>query len=98
MQTLNKSLSIITQFAEKNNKIPAVTCTGLEGIKIPNCFTEYIYPIVSQYKLSYVLFWRNAWNIEEHYFIPVPGHPASDDFIHFTKQSNILTCSKILNL
>lgn len=95
VQTLNRNLALLTQFAEKNNKIPAVTNTGLEGIKISNFFSEYLYPILSQYRLSYVLFWRNAWDQEKYYFIPVPGHPASEDFIRFASQPDILTCSKL---
>jgi hypothetical protein len=95
VQTLNNNLSIITQFAEKNNKIAALTNTGMEGIKIPDYFSNYLYPIVSQHKLSYVMFGKNAWNDEEHYFIPIPGHPASEDFQSFSKNPRILTSSKI---
>lgn len=95
VQTLNRNLAVLTHFAEKNNKIPAITNTGLEGIKISNFFSEYIYPVLSQYRLSYVLFWRNAWDQEKYYFIPVPGHPASEDFIRFVNQPDILTCKKL---
>ncbi|MFT3751702.1 MAG: glycosyl hydrolase [Paludibacter sp.] len=95
VRTLNSNLSIITQFAEKNNKIAALTNTGMEGIKIPDYFSNYLFPIVSQYKLSYIMFGKNAWNDEKHYFIPVPGHPASEDFLSFSKNPRILTSSKI---
>jgi len=95
VQTLNTNLAIITQFAEKNNKIAALTNTGLEGIKLPDYFSNYLYPIVSQYKLSYVMFGKNTWNNENHYFIPIPGHPASEDFNLFSKNPRILTCKKI---
>lgn len=95
IQTLNKNLANITLFAEKNNKIPALTNTGMEGIKIPDYFSNYLYPIVSQYKLSYIMFGKNAWNDEKHYFIPIPGHPASEDFVSFSKKPRILTCKKI---
>ena len=95
IQELNRNLAVITQFARKNRKIPAITCTGMEGIKISNFFSQYLYPVISQYKLSFVLFGENAWNKERHYFIPVPGHPASDDFTRFAAYPNILTCSDI---
>lgn len=94
VQTLNSNLSIITQFAEKNNKIAALTSTGMEGIKIPDYFSNYLYPIVSQYKLSYIMFGKNSWNDEKYYFIPIPGHPASEDFEIFSKNPRILTCSR----
>ncbi len=95
VQTLNKNLAIITQFAEKNNKIATLTSTGMEGIKLPDYFTTYLYPIISQYKLSYIMFGKNAWNDENHYFIPIPGHPASEDFNIFSRNPRILTCKKI---
>ena len=79
----------------KNKKIAAVTSTGLEGIKISDFFSKYLYPVISQYKLSFVLFEKNAWNQEKHYFIPVPGHPASEDFIRFVSYPDILTCDDI---
>lgn len=94
---LNKNLSVITTFTEQHNKISALTNTGLQGIKIPNFFSGYIYPIISKYPISYVLFGKNAWNIEELYHIPVPGHPACDDFLLFVNSPHILTCSKLKN-
>lgn len=97
IQDLNRSLAIVTQFAQKNKKIPAITGTGMEGIKVSTFFSQSLYPIISQYKLSFVLFGENAWNEEKHYFIPVPGHPASEDFAHFVAYPNILTCRDIKN-
>lgn len=95
MQTLKTNLTVVTQFAEKHNKIPALANTGMKGIKIPDYFTNYLLPIISQHKLSYVMFGKNAWNDEKNYFIPVPGHPASEDFDSFVKNPIILTCSKL---
>ena len=95
IQELNEGIAFVTQFAAKNKKIAAVTSTGLEGIKISDFFSKYLYPVISQYKLSFVLFEKNAWNQEKHYFIPVPGHPASEDFIRFVSYPDILTCDDI---
>lgn len=92
---LDRCLSTITQLAKSNNKIPALTSTGLEGIKISNYFSDIVFPIISKYEISYVLFWSNSWKNEENYFIPIPGHPASDDFVNFVSNPNILTCSKM---
>lgn len=91
-QNLDISLASLTDFADKHNKIPAITSTGLEGVKISTYFTQLVYPVISKYKLSYILFGRNAWNIENHYFIPIPGHPAGEDFIGFVNSPEILTC------
>jgi len=94
-RNLNTSLNLITNFSKKHNKIPAITNTGLVGIKISNYFTNLVYPVISKYKLSYILFEKNAWNIEEYYFIPIEGHPASEDFVRFVNYPNILTCNKL---
>lgn len=95
MQTLKTNLTVVTQFAEKHNKIPVLAKTGMKGIKIPDYFSNYLLPIISKHKLSYVMFGKNAWNDEKNYFIPVPGHPASEDFDSFVKNPIILTCSKL---
>jgi mannan endo-1,4-beta-mannosidase len=95
MQTLKTNLAVVTLFAEKHNKIPVLANTGMKGIKIPDYFSNYLLPIISKQKLSYVMFGKNAWNDEKNYYIPVPGHPASEDFDAFTKNPVILTCSKL---
>ncbi|WP_256011049.1 glycoside hydrolase family 26 protein [Desertivirga xinjiangensis] len=92
---LNESLSFLNGFSVKHKKVPSVTCTGMEGIRQANYFTDYLYPIFSQYKLSYILFWRNAWNDESHYYIPVPGHPASDNFVEFVNKPDVLLLGDI---
>lgn len=95
---LETSLNTIGEFASEHGKIPALTCTGLEGIKMANYFTGYLYPGIEGKQLSYILFWRNAWNIEEHYHIPIPGHPASDDFIEFTRKPSVLLLNAVKNI
>jgi mannan endo-1,4-beta-mannosidase len=90
-KNLDRSLSVVTGFSKEHKKIPAVTSTGLNGIRISNYFTNLVYPAISKYSISYILFWRNAWDNEEHYYIPVPGHPASDNFSEFVNDKKILT-------
>jgi hypothetical protein len=94
-QDLERNLAVITAFSKKNQKISSVTETGLEGIKVFNFFSDYVYPIVTKYPVSYMLFWKNTHNSNVHYFIPVPGHPACDDFIYFVNKPDILTCENI---
>ena len=95
LPALNRNLAALTQFAEQHGKLPAITAAGLEGIRLSNFFSEQLYPVVAQHKLSYILFWRNAWDRENHYYIPVPGHPAEEDFARFAAQPDILTCKKL---
>jgi hypothetical protein len=92
---LERNLAVITTFSQKNKKISSITEIGLEGIKVFNFFSDYVYPIVTKYPVSYMLFWRNAHDNNGRYFIPVPGHPACDDFILFVNKPEILTCENI---
>ena len=92
---LNRSLKAASEFAQKHNKIAALTDTGLKGIKLSNFFSSIVTPIISKYKISYILFGRNAWNIEDYYHIPIPGHPASEDFDVFASNPRILTRTKL---
>ena len=84
------NLDIVTAYAAKSNKVPAVTETGLEGLTHSGYFSEILYPIISRYKISYVLVWRNAWERPGHFYAPYSGHPACGDFNSFVKKPDIL--------
>jgi beta-mannanase len=83
-------LNVISKYASDNNKIAILAETGQEGIKVKNYYTKVLLPLISNYNLSYVLLWRNAFNIKKHYYIPYPNHPEAKDFIRFTKDKRIL--------
>ena len=55
-------------------------------------FNEILYPVISQYKISWVLFWRNSWEpyMRNAYFVPYEGHPAAPAFKAFTSRPDIL--------
>lgn len=95
MYSMNKHLNQVVSFADSKAKIPAIMRTGIEGIKVSDYFTQYLYPVLSKHKLSYVLFEKNSWNRKGAFFVPIPGHPASDDFVAFAGYSDILTCSDV---
>lgn len=83
-------LNVISKYASENNKIAILAETGQEGIKVKNYYTKVLLPLISNYNLSYVLLWRNAFNIKKHYYIPYPNHPEAKDFIRFTKDKRIM--------
>lgn len=91
------NLDVMAGYATKANKIPCLSETGMESVWYDNYFTEVLYPLISDYKLSYVLLWRNAWEKDkrEHYFVPFTGHPASADFNRFVEQPDILMLKDI---
>jgi mannan endo-1,4-beta-mannosidase len=91
-KSMDLNLKIITEYATKTNKIAIVGETGMESIPNATYFTEIVYPIISKYDISWILFWRNAWEADKpnHYYLPFKGHLAADDFVKFTKKENIL--------
>jgi mannan endo-1,4-beta-mannosidase len=91
------NMNIITSYAAKTDKIPCLSETGMESVSDPTYFTEILYPLISKYKISYVLLWRNAWEKDKphHYYAPFPGHPACDDFKAFVEKPDILMAKDI---
>jgi len=94
-QKMTIGLSIVTKYAAKTGKIPVMAETGMEGIKLTDYFTKVLLPIIQPYKISYVLFWRNAFNKSTHFYVPYPGHASADDFKKFTETSGILLNKEI---
>lgn len=89
-RNITTGLQVISKYATDNNKIAILAETGQEGIKVKNYYTKILLPLISNYNLSYVLLWRNAFNIKKHYYIPYPNHPEAKDFIRFTKDKKIM--------
>lgn len=84
-----EQIRVVVNLAEANNKIAALTETGLEGITNPEWFTKVLLePIKNDSiarKIAWVLVWRNA--NKTHHYAPYPGHASADDFIKFENDS-----------
>lgn len=91
-EAMHRNLRIITDYAAQSGKIPTIGETGMESIPVETYFTETVYPVISNYKIAWVLFWRNAWEPDKpnHFYAPFEGHPAADDFRKFVDKPNIL--------
>jgi len=87
---MSASLNILTAIAKEKDKVPAITETGYEQIPNTKWFTEVLYPTITEYPVVWVLFWRNAINRPNHYYIPYPSHPAAEDFREFHRLPKIL--------
>lgn len=89
---MDRNLRIVTTYATKSGKLPIVGETGMESIPYPHYFTEAVYPIISQYRISWVLFWRNAWESDKphHHYMPFVGHASAPDFKEFVAKPDIL--------
>jgi mannan endo-1,4-beta-mannosidase len=91
---IKNGLTILNAVAKAHNKIPTFAETGYETIPDKTWWTNTLLPIIKEFKISYVLVWRNhGWKEDEnkfHYYAPYPGHPSSADFIKFYENTNTL--------
>lgn len=81
---INK-LKILTTFAERKNKIAALTETGLESIPNPNWWNDVLLKVLKTagVKVAYALVWRNDKDSPTHYYAPFPGQISEGDFLKF---------------
>lgn len=89
---VSKKLQIVSGIAKSKNKLAAFTETGSEGVKQVDWYTNVLLPVLKDrtLKLTYVLVWRNAYDISHHYYTPFVGHPAAADFRKFCNDKLIL--------
>ena len=97
-QKMTAGLSIVTKYAAKTGKIPVMAETGMEGIKLTDYFTRILLPTIQPYKISYILFWRNAFNNPNHFYVPYAGHASADDFKKFTDTPGIILNKEISSM
>lgn len=91
---IRNGLTILDSVAKAHNKIPTFAETGFEAIPDKNWWTNTLWPVIKDYKISYVLVWRNhGWMESEkkfHYYAPYPGQPSAPDFQKFYEISKTL--------
>lgn len=97
-KTMETMLTIITKLGREKSMPIAVTETGLEAIPIADWWTHVIFPVLDKYPISYVLFWRNARERKDHYYVPYPGQVSAEDFVKFYKKPKTLFNKDIQNL
>ena len=78
-------LHTIPRHALNNDKIPALTEVGQEGLDDQDWFTKMLVDPIKDDSLntfiSYAAVWRNESTT--HHFAPYPGHPVVPNFIEF---------------
>lgn len=82
----HRQLTAAAALAKKHHKRLAFTETGNEGIRCEHWYTGVLLPLCKQYPIEYVHVWRNAWDIDTHYYIPYLGHSEQENFIQFFEQ------------
>ncbi|MDF9828820.1 glycosyl hydrolase [Parabacteroides sp. PF5-6] len=90
-KALDHNLQIITSYAQQSGKLPVIGETGMEAIPYPQYYTDAVYTVINQYRIGWVLFWRNAWEPDKpnHFYVPFEGHPSAIDFKEFVAKPNI---------
>ena len=80
-----RKLAIVDTYARKTGKLAAFTETGLESIPNKTWWTETLLKVMraSQFRLCYVLVWRNDKTSRTHYYAPFPSHSSVPDFLKF---------------
>jgi len=92
-----ESLELIVDIADAKHKVPALTETGNDTLKVDNWYTDILLAGLDANektrRIAYVQVWRNA-NRElegkEHFYAPYPGQSQADDFIEFMNSDLIL--------
>lgn len=97
-EDIDRELGMVCSLAEQHKKVAAFTETGFSGIKDDNWWTRTLMPVLSKHPIAYVLLWRNAHDMPEHFFVPFPGQPSSTDFVKFYNDRKTLFLSDVNGL
>ncbi len=98
INNVSNVLNIITGVAEEHGKLAALTEAGYESIPDSTWWTSTLWPAIKDHKISYVLVWRNAHNIPNHFYAPYPGQLSADDFVRFYKFPGTLFQAELTKL
>ncbi|MBX3007212.1 MAG: beta-mannosidase [Melioribacteraceae bacterium] len=90
LEWITRKLKIITELANKKNKVAAFTETGSEKIPDSTWWTDKFFKVMQDdsVKIAYAMVWRNAH--KGHHYAPFPGHPSVPNFVEFFKKEKIL--------
>ncbi|MGY3051870.1 mannan endo-1,4-beta-mannosidase [Pedobacter sp. UYEF25] len=91
---IRNSLSVLDAVAKKHHKLPTFAETGFETIPAKNWWTTTLWDALKDYKISYVMVWRNQGWLEkekkEHFYAPFKGQVSEDNFKDFYKLDRTL--------
>ena len=87
IEEVQNQLKIINEIGIKRNKLIAIAEAGYEAVPDPKWWTGTLSKAIGDYKISYVLLWRNhGWQEKEqkmHYYAPYTGQVSAKDFVDF---------------
>ncbi|MNE54537.1 hypothetical protein D3C80_1493200 [compost metagenome] len=87
-------LKIISDYAKKQNKLAALTETGLQNLTKTDWYTQTLLKTLKEQKveLAYAMVWTNTPNA---FWTPYKGHASESDFIKFKNDAYIMFGDKI---
>lgn len=83
MKLMKAELDVLQQLGKQHKKLIAITETGAQTLPDNEWFTQVFWKVAQNYPISYVLFWRNAWDNEKELYMSYKGHPTQNDFLKF---------------
>ncbi|WP_343695132.1 glycosyl hydrolase [Flavobacterium sp.] len=91
---VQSQLKILNEIGQEKHKLIAVAEAGYEAVPDPKWWTGTFSKAIGDYKMSYVLLWRNhGWQEKEqkmHYYAPFKGQTSEKDFIEYYNMKNTL--------
>ncbi len=94
IEEVQNQLKIVNEIGIEKHKLIAVAEAGYEAIPDPKWWTGTLNKAIGDYKISYVLLWRNhGWQEKEqkmHYYAPYSGQISEKDFVDFYKLDKTL--------
>lgn len=90
MAKVRNELDVVTGIGRKRGKIVAITETGYQNNPCADWYTTCLLPAISDYTVSFVLMWRNAWNNPKENYITAPGKNTAKDFCKFYEHPSTL--------
>jgi len=84
---VQNQLKIVNEIGIEKHKLIAIAEAGYEAVPDPKWWTGTLDKAIGDYKISYVLLWRNhGWQEKEqkmHYYAPFSGQLSEKDFVDF---------------
>ncbi len=90
VNTLKFELNRLQQVGKAHRKVIALTETGAQRLPDNTWFTRVFWPAVKDFPISYVLFWRNAWDNHKETYMAYPGSNTEQDFRAFSSYPRTL--------
>ena len=77
---LEQALAVISSLSTERNKVAAITETGYNTTPYARWWTDVLFDSAKKYSPAYILVWRNAYDIPNHYFGTFPGQISATNF------------------